>query len=478
MRYFSILFLFLLTHQAYGQYPTGLQWNDDDYEAIQKIPDFRGSAFSETKLTVSLKDWCPKANTQGKAGSCVGQAVGYGALTILNAKANNWVGKNKITEEAHSALYVYNQIKVKGCGDGAYIPDAFKLLKSKGDTKFRLFDIQDKDNCAKTPTSSDHNKAINYKIDSYSKLFDRYESANEKILKTRRILAAGYPVIVGMSATSDMYSLNSRNHIWKPKSANIVGGHAMVIIGYDDNNSTFEILNSWGESWGNNGYCLIGYNDYASFCKYGFYMKATPPIEPNNPSNEEETDLTGEFIFKSVGYSNGQVAFSSERTEKRGIHYNLIKKDWPIGSQFQLVAKNVSTGEYVYVFSIDASKSSFIHWPRKATLNSSYFGFNESPIVPFDGAEIIIPGKETAFTKDKEGQNILFVLYSEKELDENDFKSKVQRIASINNHVETFKSLFGSALVTVNDIQYSSTGMKVSAKSKRGYIVPVILKVD
>ncbi len=32
------------------------------------------------------------------------------------------------------------------------------------------------------------------------------------------------------------------------------GGHAMVIVGYDDKQGAFKLLNSWGEVWGDQGY--------------------------------------------------------------------------------------------------------------------------------------------------------------------------------------------------------------------------------
>lgn len=39
-----------------------------------------------------------------------------------------------------------------------------------------------------------------------------------------------------------------------------IGAHAMVIVGYDDATQRFECLNSWGESWGVGGYCLLPYS--------------------------------------------------------------------------------------------------------------------------------------------------------------------------------------------------------------------------
>jgi hypothetical protein len=39
----------------------------------------------------------------------------------------------------------------------------------------------------------------------------------------------------------------------------IQGGHAVLICGYNDNTKMFILRNSWGNSWGNEGYGYIPY---------------------------------------------------------------------------------------------------------------------------------------------------------------------------------------------------------------------------
>ena len=34
----------------------------------------------------------------------------------------------------------------------------------------------------------------------------------------------------------------------------------MLIVGYDEDRKAFKIVNSWGNNWGNNGFCWISYN--------------------------------------------------------------------------------------------------------------------------------------------------------------------------------------------------------------------------
>lgn len=40
-----------------------------------------------------------------------------------------------------------------------------------------------------------------------------------------------------------------------PNNNILLGGHSIVIVGYDQ--KYYKFINSWGETWGNNGYGFI-----------------------------------------------------------------------------------------------------------------------------------------------------------------------------------------------------------------------------
>jgi C1A family cysteine protease len=45
----------------------------------------------------------------------------------------------------------------------------------------------------------------------------------------------------------------------------LIGGHAVIICGYDDNTMELILRNSWGTYWGDNGYFYLPY-EYLKYC--------------------------------------------------------------------------------------------------------------------------------------------------------------------------------------------------------------------
>ena len=52
-------------------------------------------------------------------------------------------------------------------------------------------------------------------------------------------------------------------------SGKLVGGHAVLIVGWDDAEECFIVKNSWGENWGENGYFRIAYSQVTNQVRFG-----------------------------------------------------------------------------------------------------------------------------------------------------------------------------------------------------------------
>jgi len=80
----------------------------------------------------------------------------------------------------------------------------------------------------------------------------------ERCADIRAAVAEGYPVIIGAIIRSGLQSLIGpmHTHLAQLKtypSTQIIGGHAMVVVGYDDHDASYIVANSWGTQWGDNG---------------------------------------------------------------------------------------------------------------------------------------------------------------------------------------------------------------------------------
>lgn len=493
---YFILFLFFIVFTAQNvtaQVGTGLMLEDETYDETPQVSQaFAGSKFSELPLKISMKEYCPSIANQGEIGSCVGWSSGYGAFTIMRAKEEGWTDKSKITQNAFSALFIYNQVKLGDCYQGSLFSSALKLLKKQGDCLSNQFD-HPKDDCNRKPSASV--KALaeknDYEVKDYFTLFRSTQNAKEKIHQTKVSLSQNKPVIIGMMIRENFKDLPHGQKYWKPNEGNTssAGGHAMVVIGYNDGRGAFEVMNSWGTQWGNDGFFWLKYEDFGKYCVYGYQLMIGKKDDGDNPfgpnvavNSGKGQELGAEFVFR---YPSGfdeekeEVKFTEAKTRFNSDYYTLVDSDWEENQRFQLLTRKITQNRYVYVFSVDPEDRTMIHWPRNKAYNDKFSSLNENAIVPYKNAEIIVPGKDKALIKNKVGKDHLFVLYSTKPI--NDFAARVNDIKADygDDYMKRLKKAFGKRLITPENIKYNTNKMEFSANtSKGGHIVPIMLMVE
>ncbi len=75
-------------------------------------------------------------------------------------------------------------------------------------------------------------------------------------------LASGYPYVFGMTVyeSFESQSVAQSGHAQMPAAGEqVVGGHAVLAVGYDDSQQWFIVRNSWGNGWGMQGYFTLPY---------------------------------------------------------------------------------------------------------------------------------------------------------------------------------------------------------------------------
>lgn len=99
------------------------------------------------------------------------------------------------------------------------------------------------------------------------------EVAIEELRSIRDIeisICQGLPVVIGFNVFQNSFPDNGECPGIQP-GAEIKGGHAVLIIGYDRGKQRCVIQNSWGRDWGNDGYGTIPYSWFSPPVSQGSY---------------------------------------------------------------------------------------------------------------------------------------------------------------------------------------------------------------
>lgn len=93
---------------------------------------------------------------------------------------------------------------------------------------------------------------------------NQYRRAIQNLQQLKATLAQGLPIIFGTTIYESFESETVAKTGMVPypntRGEQCLGGHALLIVGYDENKKCFKIRNSWGKNWGLNGYFYMPYN--------------------------------------------------------------------------------------------------------------------------------------------------------------------------------------------------------------------------
>lgn len=233
---------------------------------IPDLPDIRdfkwqdiNTAFTPTIVPNEIelnRDFMSPIEDQGSIGSCTAHA-GMSIVEYMQRKA---FGRH--IDGSRLFLYKTTRNLMGVTGDtGAYLRDTIKALRMIGvppeaNYPYRTSDY-DKEPTAFTYALASNYKAINYfRVDSYG------FSQTDILASCKDKLTRGYPLMFGFTCFESLYSPQAdAGDIPFPSTQEaVIGGHAVAMIGFNNTKKAFRIRNSWGPSWGENGYGWLPYN--------------------------------------------------------------------------------------------------------------------------------------------------------------------------------------------------------------------------
>lgn len=120
-----------------------------------------------------------------------------------------------------------------------------------------------------------------YGIGAYKIIIDQ-GLTGESIKNTRyleSLLYQGYNIVIGTWVSWDDEDNNGiLDPVLDPNGNPIgIGGHAMLVVGYNRNEQYFIVKNSWNKTWGHDGYAYLHYDLIRSCFKYGFVIDRVIP---------------------------------------------------------------------------------------------------------------------------------------------------------------------------------------------------------
>ncbi|HVM32898.1 MAG TPA: C1 family peptidase [bacterium] len=240
-----------MTIKLTGRKTKGYGWTPD-------LPDHRDLLYAAPAphlralpSKADLRPHCPPVYDQGQLGSCTANA-------IAAAVEFDQMKQSLPSVFVPSRLFIYyNERVLEGTvsqDSGAQIRDGIKSVAKLGvcpeaEWPYRIAKF------AVKPAANCYKDAVQYRALSYQKVA-------RDLGQMKGCLASGYPFVFGFTVYESFESaaVAKSGRVPLPSAGEqVLGGHAVVAVGYDDAQQVFFVRNSWGPAWGLKGYFLMPY---------------------------------------------------------------------------------------------------------------------------------------------------------------------------------------------------------------------------
>ncbi len=227
------------------------------YGWVPQVPDIRDAKLSIPPTTAlpAEVDLCtgpdmPPVYDQGQLNSCTANAI------AAAVDFDNYVRTQRFLTPSRMWIW-YQERAIEGTvgqNTGAQVRDGAKVVANLGvcpETDWPYSPAT----FAQTPPQQDYTDALGDRVLTYA-------TVPQDLWSIKTVLAGGRPVVFGFTVYSAFESpqVAATGIVLMPSPADqIVGGHAVVLVGYNDAVDRFRVRNSWGTGGGQQGYFELPY---------------------------------------------------------------------------------------------------------------------------------------------------------------------------------------------------------------------------
>ena len=297
-----------------------------------------------TSIDLSLN--FPTPGDQGQQNSCVGWATAY---ALKSYQENVEVGWSLNTSyHLFSPAFIYNQIVIGNDG-GSYIKDALNLAVNKGVSTLATMPYSHLDYMTQ-PSVAAFEEASRYKAARWFRINDTAQ--------IKAALVNRKPVVCGIAVYESLVNLSGVNSVYNTVSGQNLGGHAVTIVGYNDNKfgGAFKIINSWSPNWGNDGYFWLPY----SFAAQGIMREAYVLEDAENgsiPDDAEQTEPEPDYnTLPNLTVSSWHADYDPRPRGSGTLTYEVINNGSgtaPSGADINLMLSknnNITSNDFYVVY--------------------------------------------------------------------------------------------------------------------------------
>jgi hypothetical protein len=360
----AILFLGSCAYGQEAKRVTGVEFLPR--EQYRLLPQASEPVAGRLPGSATLEDYFPKSGNQGNLLSCTAWATTYSkAYRIFQALGDQGTPDN----QRQSPAFVYSAVSGGKCRVATTIPAALNFLRAVGSVYWTELPYSEA-TCPEWRSIRQlarNNSYIAYRLS---------DNPDRALASIRNLIVGGDPVIAAIYAC-DEFQNPVHGQIKSPSGSDAsCSGHAVLVVGFDDQLQAVRILNSWGDQWGESGRAWMSYPV--------FKKRLVEAYVDYGPGQMNSAELSWLEEVTPVGKAASPVPAVTPDVLVKGLRTNIdprilarqgVIEGEPVNISIWSIWLNLAP---IYLSQIDSVDYYFLHWtfkhnPQRSLKGSSVF---------------------------------------------------------------------------------------------------------